>query len=113
MKDADYPATPGSKSGARPDSERDCWLCARPLGEVIEWHHPVPKSRGGRLKVALHPICHGTLHANFGNTDLARIGDDAERLRAHPALERFLGWIAGKPADFHAPTLGGSGKKRR
>ena len=25
-----------------------CWLCGRPTGATIVWHHPVPKSRGGR-----------------------------------------------------------------
>jgi hypothetical protein len=46
-----------SKYGFSGDSHRpaeapatvvDCWLCARPTGKTIVWHHPVPKSRGGR-----------------------------------------------------------------
>jgi len=83
-----------------------CWLCARPVGARIEWHHPVPKSRGGRGTVALHPICHRAIHANFTNAELARLGHDIAALRAHPALARFLAWIAGKPPDFHARTNG-------
>jgi hypothetical protein len=27
-----------------------------------------------------------------------------QTLRAHPAVARFLRWIADKPADFHART---------
>lgn len=81
-----------------------CWLCERLLGENVEWHHPVPKSRGGREKVALHPICHSTLHARFTNGQLARIGGDVAGLRADPELAKFLNWIARKPPDFHAPT---------
>ncbi len=80
-----------------------CWLCARPLGRRVEWHHPVPKSRGGRTVVPLHPICHRAIHANFSNVELAREGD-LQALRAHPAVARFLKWIADKPADFHART---------
>lgn len=81
-----------------------CWLCERTLGLRIEWHHPVPKSRGGRETVALHPICHRTLHATFGNAQLARIGADRATLARDPALMRFLSWIADKAPDFHAPT---------
>lgn len=80
-----------------------CWLCARPLGRRVEWHHPVPKSRGGRAVVPLHPICHRAIHANFTNVELAR-GGEADVLRSHPAVAKFLKWIADKPADFHART---------
>ena len=81
-----------------------CWLCARPLGARTEWHHPVPKSRGGRETVPLHPICHRTLHAIFSTGELGRFGADKARLAEHPDLARFLTWIAGRPPDFHAPT---------
>ncbi|WP_225206382.1 HNH endonuclease [Novosphingobium huizhouense] len=86
------------------DVRRLCWLCTRPLGRKVEWHHPVPKSRGGRETEPVHPICHRTLHATFSNAELARFGGDPEHLRARGELAPFLRWIAGKPADFHAPT---------
>ena len=81
-----------------------CWLCRRPLGRKVEWHHPKPKSRGGRDTVPVHPICHRTIHASFTNAELARFESEGQPLSAHPKLERFLGWIARKPPDFHAPT---------
>lgn len=81
-----------------------CWLCGRPLGARVEWHHPIPKSRGGRDTVPVHPICHRTLHACFTNTDLERHAESGEPLTTNPDLARFLKWIAGKPPDFHAPT---------
>lgn len=81
-----------------------CWLCARPLARRVEWHHPVPKSRGGRERVAVHPICHRMIHVAFGNADLARIGGDRHRIAADPAVARFLAWVPDKPPDFHAPT---------
>lgn len=81
-----------------------CWLCARPLGRRVEWHHPLPKSRGGCDTVPLHPICHRVIHATLPNADLARAYGDAAALRTHPAIARFLAWVADKPADFHAPT---------
>jgi hypothetical protein len=82
-----------------------CWLCCRPLGLRIEWHHPCPKSRGGRERVAIHPICHRTLHAHFSNAELLRIGGDLFTLRNDERIARFLAWVESKPADFHAPTF--------
>ena len=86
---------------AQPDV---CWLCTRPLGARVEWHHPVPKAKKGRVTVPVHPICHRTIHANFTNAELARFGAQVETLRNHPAVAKFLHWIADKPPDFHAPT---------
>ncbi|MBC2668669.1 HNH endonuclease [Novosphingobium piscinae] len=87
-----------------PPSASPCWLCQRPLGRRVERHHPVPKSRGGRATVPVHPLCHRTLHATFSPAELQRLGADPARLRAHPDLATFLKWIAGKPADFHVVT---------
>ncbi|NQX94149.1 MAG: HNH endonuclease [Erythrobacter sp.] len=81
-----------------------CWLCGRGFDTLIQWHHPVPKSKKGRGTVPVHPICHKTIHANFTNAELARIGDDPERVRANEAVAKFVKWVANKPPDFHAPT---------
>jgi 5-methylcytosine-specific restriction endonuclease McrA len=81
-----------------------CWLCGRDLGEAVEYHHPVPKSRGGKAREPVHPICHQTIHANFTNSEIARTGGDPQALRDHPEVAKFLTWVAGKPADFNAPT---------
>lgn len=85
-------------------SSSPCWLCSRPLGDRVEWHHPVPKSRGGRDKQPIHPICHRTLHARFSNAELERFGGMLSELRSDPEITRFLDWIATKDPDFHAPT---------
>ena len=81
-----------------------CWLCARDMGETVEWHHPVPRSKGGKARVPVHPICHRTVHAHFTNAEMGRMGEDVDAIRAHPEVAKFLRWIADKPADFHAPT---------
>lgn len=88
---------------------RGCWLCGRPLGRRVELHHPVPKSRGGRVTEAVHPICHRTLHAVFTNAELGMFGKDIAQVRSAPQIARFLQWIADKHPDFHAPTA----RKRR
>jgi hypothetical protein len=85
-------------------TEEHCWLCGRALGRVVEYHHPVPKSRGGRERVAIHPICHRTLHRTFSNAELALFGSSVAVIRADPRIGRFLAWVVNKQPDFHAPT---------
>ena len=91
-----------------------CWLCGRPLGATVEWHHPVPKAKGGRDRQKVHPICHEAIHAHFSNSQLGRMGADKAAVLAEPpttiaCVAVFAAWVAGKPPDFHAPT---KGKKR-
>ena len=86
-----------------------CWLCGRPTGQTIVWHHPVPKSRGGRDVVPMHPICQQTLTVNFTNSELQRHGMDVEGLLANPAMRKFVDWVANKDPDFTATI---SKKKR-
>lgn len=93
-----------ARIGCDAGSMETCWLCERELGDRVEWHHPVPKSRGGRAVVPLHPICHRMIHATLTNAELARSHQQPEALRAHPAIARFVAWVADKPPDFHAPT---------
>lgn len=79
-----------------------CWLCARPFGTRIQWHHTVPKSKKGRDTVPVHPICHKTIHTHFTNAELARYGTNRERLLEDEAVAKFVRWVANKPPDFHA-----------
>ena len=106
------------KHGPYPDSQRDeeapaeavtCWLCRRPTGKTLGWHQPVPKSRGGRETVPMHPICQQTLIANFTNSELQRHGMDVEALLADPSVRKFVDWVAKKDPDFTASTA----KKQR
>lgn len=86
------------------DGQGYCWLCLRPLGRATEYHHLVPRSRRGRETVAVHPICHRTLHRTFSNVELCAFGESQAQIRADPRIGRFLAWISGKHPDFHAPT---------
>lgn len=79
-----------------------CWLCSRPTGKTIVWHHPVPKSRGGRDVVPMHSICQQTLITNFTNSELQRHGMDVESLLANPNVRKFVDWVAKKDPDFTA-----------
>ena len=79
-----------------------CWLCARPIGKTTVWHHPVPKSRGGRDVVPMHPICQQTLVANFTNSELQRHAANVEVLLANANVRKFVDWVAKKDPDFTA-----------
>jgi hypothetical protein len=79
-----------------------CWLCGRPTGQTTILHHPVPKSRGGRDTVPMHPICQQMLIVNFTNSELQRHGMDVEGLRADPGVRKFIDWVANKDPDFTA-----------
>ncbi|HEY7810531.1 MAG TPA: hypothetical protein VIA98_09145 [Allosphingosinicella sp.] len=92
-----------------PAAELLCWLCGRPTGKTIVWHHPVPKSRGGTDVVPMHAICQQTLIANFSNSELQRHGRNVEALLANPNVRRFVHWVANKDPDFTASTA----KKQR
>ena len=60
------------------EKPESCWLCERPLGRRVQWHHTVPKAKKGRETVPVHPICHKTIHLHFTNAQLVRI--DGERV---------------------------------
>ena len=86
-----------------------CWLCGRPTGKTVVLHHPIPKSRGGRDTVPMHPICQNMLITNFTNSELQRHGMDAAGLLADPVVAKFVAWVAKKEPDFNAPLA----KKQR
>ena len=86
------------------DETSICALCERPLGRRRERHHLIPRLKGGRETVLVHPICHRKIHARFSEAELARSYSTPEQLRADPEIAKFIKWLEGKPPDFHAPT---------
>ena len=95
-------------SGGAGEQPEMCALCARPIPPHARSsrHHLTPKLKGGAKlgTVRLHQICHSAIHARYTEAELARRLCHVESLRAEPEIARFLGWIATRPADFHAPT---------
>jgi 5-methylcytosine-specific restriction endonuclease McrA len=88
----------------RQPEEASCALCGRQLGPAVERHHLVPRSEGGTETVAVHPICHRTIHAFVTNRELATSYATLDQLKEREDVRRFLRWIAGKPPSFRAPT---------
>jgi hypothetical protein len=84
-----------------------CDLCQRRVpGRLITLHHLKPKQKGGRAehRTPLCKPCHKQIHATFGNTDLARVYDSIETLRAAPLLQPFLKWIRKQSPDRNFAT---------
>jgi len=78
-----------------------CPLCDRGIPDSEqESHHLVPKSKGGKDTLVIHRICHRQIHALFTESELARIYNTVDALRAHPEFASFVRWVASKPADF-------------
>lgn len=48
----------------------------------------------------MHRICHRKIHAVLSEKEIARAYASFERLRAHPAIEAFIRWVARKPPTF-------------
>lgn len=101
---ADDPTALGTAARADPV----CPLCERPIPTSARssLHHLTPKLKGGthRGTVRLHQICHSAIHARYSEAEIAKRLADVEALRADPEIYRFLTWVRGKPADFHAAT---------
>lgn len=71
-------------------------------GPSIDRHHWVPRSRGGRQQSAMHQVCHRKIHAVLSEAELAHDYADAEALRAHPEIARFIAWVQRKPPEWNA-----------
>ncbi len=106
---------PGRSSPTEELCEDICPLCRRPLGDpdLVERHHLVPRSRGGRETVLLHAICHRKIHSLFTEAEIAAGYSSIAALRAHPEIRKFVRWLAGKPADFRVRTRAARSKRRR
>lgn len=82
-----------------------CPLCDRAIPESQkDAHHLIPKSKGGKKTEFLHRICHKQVHALFTETELAVAFNTAEALRAHPEMQKFIGWVKNKPNNFYEKT---------
>lgn len=60
----------------------------------------------------LHQICHNEIHATLTEAELARHYDTVAALKAHPQLQAFYQWVAGKDPHFYARSVGGRRPRR-
>ena len=89
-----------------------CILCDRPVPrQQLDWHHLVPKLKGGRETAPMHRICHRQIHALFSEVELARRYSTPEALLGHPEVRKFVDWVSTKPDDFYESVRRHKGKK--
>jgi hypothetical protein len=78
-----------------------CPLCERVIpDDQIDDHHLVPKSKGGKVKVSMHQICHSHIHAAFTDAQLAKKYSTISAILEDAAMQKFVSWVKPKPAGF-------------
>lgn len=70
-----------------------CPLCERPNLRASD-HHLVPKSRGGRVTMAICNDCHKAIHAIFTNKELETTFHTVDALLGHEVFARMVAFIA-------------------
>jgi hypothetical protein len=78
-----------------------CPLCERVIpDDQIEDNHLVPKSKGGKIKVPMHRICHSHIHAAYTDAQLAKKFSTILAILADPPIQKFVSWVKTKPNGF-------------
>lgn len=105
-----------------PPKPSSCELCGRTLSALTR-HHLIPRARHGKKRnrrlfdrdevhtriLWICRPCHDHLHEVLSEKEMEVDYHSREALLAHPAIQRFVSWIASKPEGFK-PT--GRGAKR-
>ncbi len=81
-----------------------CQLCDRAVPSLTE-HHLIPRQHTKRKKldpgetIEICPACHRQIHVLFDNRHLAQELNTVERLKADPAMAKFLAWVRKQNPD--------------
>ena len=93
---------------------QSCELCGREI--QLTSHHLIPRTRHRNKRTQKRfrrddmqtrilwvcRSCHNHIHNTFSEKELADAYYSKELLLAHPAIKKFIGWIAARPAGFKA-----------
>ena len=83
----------------------DCAMCGRHIPpKQRDLHHLIPKSRGGKITILLHRLCHRQIHAFLTIAELEKDYPTIESLQQHPKLAGFIIWVQNKPPTLTALT---------
>lgn len=90
-----------------------CPLCGRemPDGSWNE-HHLTPATFKGTEKIALHKICHDTLHRTLTEREMLKYYHTVDRLLENEDIQSFVKWVKKKPNDFYSKTKETKNRKR-
>jgi len=97
------------------DSSGPCPICGRELiaGPSVNEHHLIPRSRKGKETITLHRICHSKIHSLFSEKELAMEYNTADKLRAHPEMQKFIKWVRKKDPEFYDRNRWSEARKRK
>lgn len=72
-----------------------CELCRRevPDKRYLEKHHLVPAAKGGKDVEHVCIDCGNQIHLLFSNNELRDLYNTMDKLRAHPAVQRWIKWV--------------------
>lgn len=83
---------------------------------LIEEHHLMPKTFGGKATEPIHKICHRKIHATFTERELKNEYHTWPKIRSHEEIAKFVKWVSKKHPDFYdssVETNSRYGKRRR
>jgi hypothetical protein len=79
-----------------------CPICNREMwkGYFIDRHHFYPKCKGGKETEWVHQICHQKIHSTFSENELAKEYNNADDVKSHEEIIKFINWVSKKEPDF-------------
>jgi hypothetical protein len=90
-----------------------CPLCSRPLGNIWDRHHLIPKSRKGTEVVDIHRLCHDKIHSVFTEKELEDYYHTISRLKENEHIQKFIKWVSKKDPDFYEKTKDTNRRKKK
>lgn len=81
-----------------------CPICKRTLGTIIDKHHLIPKTFGGKETVLIHKICHRKLHSCLTEREMVKYYHTIERLLENEHIQAFVKWVGNKEPNFYDST---------
>ena len=90
-----------------------CPICKRALGSVVNEHHFIPKSLGGKETTTLHIICHSKIHRTFTERELFNYYNTPKRVLENGDIQKFIKWISKKPIDYRDKNKDTKDRKRK
>ena len=91
-----------------------CGLCDRLLGDsLIEWHHLVPKTFGGKELMPIHKICHRKIHSTFTERELKNYYFSFSHIKESEDIQKFIKWVSKKDLSFYDKSDFSNSRKRK
>lgn len=103
-------------SNTKPRDFGPCPICSRPMlddGVSTDKHHMIPKSKGGVETTRLHKVCHGFIHSQWSEKELASTLKDPAAILSTAEAQAFLSWVMKKPPGHVARSRRASRKGPR